>query len=98
MFTINGADYTIFVVPIMSFILLFALQFFLCRRVKSKILKCLPWGYVVFQLVLSVMCLFEDTGGFIDLRSLFFLLFLGYAAVCAAGIGLGWLFGRSKAK
>ena len=46
MFTINGADYTIFVVPIMSFILLFALQFFLCRRVKSKILKCLPGRYL----------------------------------------------------
>lgn len=98
MFTINGTDYTLYVIVAVSVIVLFTLQSVLCRRAKRMFLKLLPLGYVALTLVLAVACLFGDTGGFIDLRDAFALILCGYAAICAAAIGLAWLVCRMKSK
>ena len=97
MLSFNGTDYT-FVFFFGSVFTLFLLQFFLCRKARRCFFKWLPMGYVAALLFLSVACLYGDTGGFIDVRGFFALVILGYAAICAAAIGLGWLLGRSRTK
>lgn len=96
MLIINGTDYGVYLVAIGSFLVLFGWEYLVCRKTDSRVMRWLPWGYVALQLVLSVGCFLGDTGGFIDLRSFFALLFLGYAGLCAAGIVTGWLLGRRK--
>lgn len=94
---INGTDYTLPFVALVSFLGLFGIQLLLLRIRRARFLRHLPWLWVIGALVLSVCCLFEGTGGFIDLRSFFALLFLAYAALCAAGIGLAHLVARRRA-
>ena len=93
---INGTDYTFYLIVLGSFLLLFAVQYLLCRRVRIRLLRHLPWAYVVYLLGLAVATLFGDTGGFVDLRSFFALVILGYAVLCAVAIGLAHLVNRLR--
>lgn len=88
---INGVDYTLPAIALLSFLILFAVQYLLCRYCRSGFLRSLPWLWVIAMLGLAVVCLLGDTGGWIDLRALFALLFCGYAGICAAGIGAAYL-------
>ena len=87
---INGVDYTLPLVAALSFLTMFGVQFFLLRLSRFRFLRHLPWLWVMGSLALAVATLFGDTGGWLDLRSLFFALLCGYAAICAAGIGLAY--------
>ena len=49
-------------------------------------------------LALAVAGLFGDTGGWIDLRAFFAAVLAGYAAICAAGIGLAHFLYRISLK
>ena len=97
MLSFNGTDYTL-IFFFGTVIALFGLEFLICRMTRRPFFRWLPMGYVAALLALSVACMFGDTGGFIDVRSFFALVILGYAAVCAVSIGLGWLLGRRKTK
>ena len=88
---INGTDYTLPFIAIASFAVLFSIQFLLLQLKRLCFLRHLPWVWVVGVLVLAVVGLFGDTGGWIDLRAFFAAVLAGYAAICAAGIGLAHL-------
>lgn len=91
---LNGVDLTLPLIVLLSFLVLFTVQFLLCHYVRIRFLRHLPWVWVIAVLGLAVAGLFGDTGGFIDLRSFFALLLCGYAAICAAGIGLAHLISK----
>lgn len=88
---IAGVDYTLPLVILASFAFLFTVQYLLLRSRHLRFLRHLPWVWVVGVLGLAVTAYFGDSGGFIDLRSFFALLLCGYAAICAAAIGLAHL-------
>ena len=88
---INGTDYSLPFFALLSVLALFILQFFLLYSPRLRFLRNLPWIWVAGVMVLAVVTLFGDTGGWIDLRSFFCGILLGYAAICAAGIGLAYL-------
>ena len=92
---INGTDYTLPLIALTSFFILFALQLLLLRLKRLCFLRHLPWVWVAGVLILAVAGLFGDTGGWIDLRAFFAAVLAGYAAICAAGIGLAHLVNRS---
>lgn len=87
----DGVDYTLPAIAVLSFLVLFTVQYLLCRYCRSGFLRSLPWLWVIAALGLALTCFWSDTGGWIDLRALFALLFCGYAAICAAGIGAAHL-------
>ena len=93
---INGTDYTLPLIALASFFILFALQLLLLRLKRLCFLRHLPWAWVAGVLILAVAGLFGDTGGWIDLRAFFAAVLAGYAAICAAGIGLAHLVFKSK--
>lgn len=93
---INGTDYTLPLFAVLSFFVLLGGQYFLLRTVRLAFLRHLPWLWVIGMLGLAVAAYFGDTGGFIDLRSFFAALIAGYAALCAAGIGLAHLLYKLK--
>ena len=92
---INGTDYTLPLIALASFFILFALQLLLLRLKRLCFLRHLPWVWVAGVLILAAAGLFGDTGGWIDLRAFFATVLAGYAAICAAGIGLAHLVNRS---
>ena len=91
---INGTDYSLPLIAIASFFVLFALQLLLLRLRRLRFLRHLPWVWVAGILILAVAGLFGDTGGWLDLRAFFAAILAGYAAICAAGIGLAHLVNR----
>ena len=91
---INGTDYSLPLIAIASFFVLFALQLLLLRLRRLCFLRHLPWVWVAGILILAVAGLFGDTGGWLDLRAFFAAILAGYAAICAAGIGLAHLVNR----
>ena len=93
-----GVDLTLPLFVLGSFLGLCVLEYLLCRKVKWKWVRLLPWGVVVWNLVLSVASLLGDTGGWIDMRSFFALIFSIYALICGAGIFLGWYLAKKKDK
>ena len=88
---INGVDYTLPLVAVLSFLFMFGIQFLLLKLSRLRFLRHLPWVCVAGILALAVASLFGSTGGWIDLRSFFCALLCGYAAICAVGIGLAHL-------
>ena len=93
---INGTDYTLPFIAIASFLLLFVIQFLLLQLKRLRFLRHLPWVWVAAVLVFAVIGLFGDTGGWLDLRAFFAAVLAGYAAICAAGIGLAHLVCKSR--
>ena len=88
---INGTDYTLPFIAIISFLVLFVIQFLLLQLKRLRFLRHLPWVWVAGVLIFAVVGLFGDTGGWLDLRAFFAAVLAGYAALCAAGIGLAHL-------
>lgn len=88
---INGVDYTLPAIALLSFLILFTVQYLLCWYCRSGFLRSLPWLWVIAVLGLAVAGLLGDTGGWIDMRGFFALVLCGYAAICAAGIGAAYL-------
>ena len=93
---INGTDYTLPLIAFFSFAALFLIQLLLLRIPRLTFLRHLPWIWVIGVLALAVAGLFGDTGGWLDLRAFFAAVLTGYAAICAAGIGLAHLVNKWK--
>ena len=93
---INGTDYSLPLLAVLSFFVMFGVQFFLLRMKCPRFLRHLPWVWVILMLAVAIAALFGDTGGWIDTRSFFCALFCTYAAICAAGIGLAHLVVKLK--
>ena len=91
---INGTDYTLPLIAVASFFLLFALQLLMLRMKRLRFLRHLPWVWVAGVLIFAAVGLFGDTGGWLDLRAFFAAVLAGYAAICAAGIGLAHLLNK----
>lgn len=98
MLMFNGTDYTIPVFVALSVILLFTLQYTLCRRAKRLWVKLLPLLYVLLWLVLALVTFMTPANVFIDLNLLVAMLFAVYALICAVPIGLAWLIYWLKTK
>ena len=93
---LNGTDYTLPLIVILSFAALFLIQLLLLRIPRLTFLRHLPWIWVMGVLGLAVAGLFGDTGGWLDLRAFFAAVLTGYAAICAAGIALAHLVNKWK--
>ena len=93
---INGTDYTLPLIAFFSFAALFLIQLLLLRIPRLAFLRHLPWIWVIGVLTIAVAGLFGDTGGWLDLRAFFAAVLSGYAAICAAGIGLAHLVNKWK--
>ena len=93
---LNGTDYTLPLIAILSFAALFLIQLLLLRIPRLTFLRHLPWIWVIGVLALAVAGLFGDTGGWLDLRAFFAAVLAGYAAICAAGIALAHLVNKWK--
>ena len=95
---INGMDYTLYLFAGLSFFVMLGGEYFLLRFARLRWLRHLPWVWVMGMLGLAIATLFGETGGFIDMRSFFAAIIAGYAALCAAGIGLAHLLYKLKTK
>ena len=93
---INGTDYSLPLLAVLSFLVMFGVQFVLLRLKRPRFLRHLPWVWVILMLGVAIAALFGDTGGWIDIRTFFCALFCAYAAICAAGIGLAHLIVKRK--
>ncbi|MBQ7230368.1 MAG: hypothetical protein IJX04_05665 [Oscillospiraceae bacterium] len=93
---INGTDYSLPLLAVLSFLLMFIGQYLLLRFIRLRFLRHLPWIWVGGVLAFAMAGLFGDTGGWIDLRAFFAAVLAGYAAICAAGIGLAHLVFKSR--
>ena len=92
-----GENYSLPLIAVFSFLIIFTAQL-LCCKSRNLLVRHLPWLWVIGMLALAVAALFGDTGGFIDLRNFFCAVFCGYAAICAASIGLAHLVCRINHK
>lgn len=90
LWVINGVDYSVILVGVVSFLVLFGVQYEICLKAKSKVLKFAPWGYVGLILFLAVLCALNNDG-FIIISGFIALILLGYAAICAGAIICAWL-------
>ena len=93
---INGTDYSLPLFAVLSFFVMFGVQFVLLRLKRPRFLRHLPWVWVFLMLAVAITALFGDTGGWIDARTFFCALFCVYAAICASGIGLAHLVTKRK--
>ena len=93
---INGTDYSLPLLAVLSFLLMFIGQYLLLRFIRLRFLRHLPWIWVGGVLAFAMAGLFGDTGGWIDLRAFFAAVLAAYAAICAAGIGLAHLVFKSR--
>lgn len=93
-----GIDLTLPLFVTVTFLGLSWLEYVLCRKVKWRWMRSAPWGIVIVLLLMSVGSLLGDSGGWIDLRSFFALIFAVYALICAAALTLGWYLARKKNK
>ena len=98
MLVFNGSDYTLIAVPVLSALVLFLVEYLICRKTARRWLRRLPWLYPLLLLVLAGLSLVSTPTGFLDLRELAALLLLIYAAVCAAALVLGWVVCRVRGR
>ena len=96
---INGTDYTIYIVVVLTVVLLAALEYTICRRAKNpsmrKALLFIPFLVLLFALFVYGS---QPNGSFLDLRDVVALMRIGYAAVCAVAICIGWFVFAVKEK
>ena len=93
---INGTDYSLPLLAVLSFLLMLGGQYLLLRFIRLRWLRHLPWVWVAGILAFALAGLFGDTGGWLDLRVFFAAVLAGYAAICAAGIILAHLVNKWK--
>ena len=92
LWVINGTDYSVVVIGVVSFLVLFGVQYGICLKAKSKILRFALWGYVGLILLLAVLCALDgDSSGFIIISGFIALILLGYALIFAGAIICAWL-------
>ena len=92
MFTINGTDYTLPAIVLISFIVLFSIQYMFCTRAKKTWQKLLPLLYVAFLITWAVFIVATaDGSGFLDFSGVLAVFICIYAAICAVAIGAAWI-------
>jgi len=92
MLVVNGTDYTLWIFIVATVVVLFGVQFLLCRKTRKLGIKLLPMLIVVACFVMvPVTMLSSNHGSFLDLRGLVSMLFALYGLICAAAIGAAWL-------
>lgn len=83
----HAPDYTLYAVPIASFLLLFALEYVICAKTRRTLLRAAPFLAPLAAAVLAVCCLCATPHGFLDLRGLAAAIYAAYTAFCALSIG-----------
>ena len=92
MLTINGTDYTLPAIILISVIVLFSIQYLFCTRAKKTWQKLLPLLYVIFLFALAVFVVVTaDGSGFLDFSGVLAVFICIYAAICAVAIGAAWI-------
>ncbi len=92
MLTINGTDYTLPAIILISVIVLFSIQYLFCTRAKKTWQKLLPLLYVIFLFALAVFVVVTaDGSGFLDFSGVLAVFICIYAAICAVTIGAAWI-------
>ena len=92
MLTINGTDYTLPAIILLSVIVLFSIQYLLCSNAKKTWQKLLPLLYVAFLIAWAVFIVAAaDGSGFIDFSGVLAVFICIYAAICAVTIGAAWI-------
>ncbi len=78
-------EYSFLLLPVLSFVILFALQYVLLAKTRSFLLRNLPWLWVIgLALFAGLMVLADDTPqGAIDFMMVFAILVAVYAFLCA---------------
>jgi|GEM_PF-1673632 len=78
----------ILLVPLLSLALLFGLQYLLCAKGSNRIVKNLPWLWVILAAGIAVLFRAADTTpeGAIDFMLVLAVLFGVYAVLCAAAL------------
>ncbi len=78
-------EYSFLIWPILSFVVLFALQYFLLAKTHHFLLRNLPWLWVIaFALFAGLFVLADSTpSGSIDFMLVFAVLLGAYAFFCA---------------
>lgn len=93
-----GIDLTLPLFLLITFLGLAGLEYLLCRISRWRPLRLLPWIIVVGLLFLSVASLFGKSGGWIDMRGFFALIFAVYALICGSALLTGWYLAKRKSK
>ena len=97
MLTINGTDYTLPAIILISVIVLFSIQYLFCTRAKKTWQKLLPLLYVIFLFALAVFVVVTaDGSGFLDFSGVLAVFICIYAAICAAAIGATWIVYKTR--
>ena len=96
MFMINGTNYTFHLLALISFSLLFMLQYLLCKKANRRVMKLIPVCVVIFIFILATVILFTPQNSIFDLRGLVAVLLYCYGLVCAVAVGLAWIVYKMK--
>lgn len=82
-------NYSIYAIAGISFLILFTIQYALCKKAKHKIIEYLPFIYIFFILLLAIIAFTETSGGgFLNLNAVVAILLLIYACICILAVFL----------
>ena len=83
---LNGKDYTIQTVMLLTIVVLFFLQYVLCKKAKNPWIRAIPFLAPLAALIGAAACALSPAGGFMDFRMLGALLCGIYAIICLVPI------------
>ncbi len=95
---INGKDYSLIIIAVVTVIALAALEYVICAKAKNQQLRKVPLfiPFIVWTAGLVIYGTGTGGGGFIDLSGLVLALFTAYGVICFIGIAAGWVAYRLK--
>lgn len=95
---INGNDYTLQAVLLLSIAVLFFLQYVLCRKTANKWIRAIPFLAPAAALIGAVWFILQPKGGFIDLSMLAAVMCGIFAVICLIPILAARLVCRHRRK
>lgn len=102
MFIINGTDYTLIALGVISAVLFFTVQLTLCQKAKRMAIKLIP-AYIIFLFALLVVAdllgVFGSGSGFISVQGIIAMTLSIVAGIALIGEIAAWVvYGIHKRK
>ena len=97
MFVIGGVDYSLFVIVGIGALIIFAAQYALCCKAKSKWIKLIPVYFLLLILAISTLVV-DSTGSIISISNVVMVVLLCIDVLFAIAVGAAWVVYKVKTK
>lgn len=95
---INGNDYTLQAIILLTVMILFLLQYVLCKKSERKWVRAIPFLAPAAALLGAIWFIIQPKGGFIDFSTLAAVLCGIFAVICLVPIVIARIVCRRKKK